>query len=135
MSNKVFSGKYYNSVDFTIQAVKNIVMPAPFIYSLGWVYGYAAYWLSFIIYYKLIQLLYGLERLTALDEFFLLDNAKNRANVISVCKVDKVPDCEALKKKVTELAIAKPRLRHRLRKVFGEYFFERMNDHDLKKAI
>jgi hypothetical protein len=38
-----------------------------------------------------------MERLSALDEFFLLDNDKNRANIITVVKTDKVPDYEYLR--------------------------------------
>lgn len=77
----------------------------------------------------------GLDKLSALDEFFLLDNEKNRANVLTVVKMDKVPDYEELKNRLTKLAIAKPRLRHKLRKMFGEYFFEELSPQELKKAI
>jgi hypothetical protein len=33
-----------------------------------------------------------MDRLSPLDEFFLLDNEKNRANIMTVIKTDKMPD-------------------------------------------
>ena len=39
-----------------------------------------------------------LEPLTILDEMFLLDYPKNRANIVTVMKVDKVKDAEQFRK-------------------------------------
>jgi hypothetical protein len=61
--------------------------------------------------------------LSALDEFFLIDNAKNRANIITVVKLDKICDYEAFRQKIIDLAVVHPRLTHRLKKVLAEYYF------------
>ena len=85
-----FTGKYYESSDFIIQAVKILVVPIPFILKFGWLFGIIANYLAFLLYYNLLFLVKGYDWLSALDEFFLLDNAKNRANVVSVTKMDRV---------------------------------------------
>jgi hypothetical protein len=46
-----------------------------------------------------------MDRLAALDEFFLLDNDKNRANIITVIKSDKIPDYPRLRKIIIDLAM------------------------------
>ena len=76
-----------------------------------------------------------MDRLSALDEFFLLDNPKNRANVLTVVKMEKMPNYEELRKRIIDLATVKQRLRHKLSKFGGEYFFEEMTKTELDKAI
>ena len=49
------------------------------------------------MYYYLLRRVCKLERLAALDEFFLLDNDRNRANIITVVKTDRLPDYERLR--------------------------------------
>lgn len=44
-----------------------------------------------------MQLCFNYDALSALDEFFLIDNAKNRANIITVVKLDKIRDYEAFR--------------------------------------
>ena len=63
-----------------------------------------------------------MERLEALDEFFLLDNHKNRANIITVVKTDKVPDYEYLRRIIINLATKHPLLKHKLIKLMGKHF-------------
>lgn len=130
-----FTGQYYEKADFIIQAVKILVVPLPFIYTFGWLYGLVANYLAFMVYYKVLSVTKGFEKLSALDEFFLLDNAKNRANVVSVTKMDKVTDVNALRKKIIGLATVRPRLSHKLTKFGGEYFFQKMNTKELAAAI
>ncbi len=77
------------------------------------------------MYYRLL-LIFGLEKLSALDEFFLLDNEKNRANIITVIKMDKIKDLDKLKQKIISLALVHPRLASKLVKFGAEYFFKRM---------
>lgn len=38
-----------------------------------------------------------MDRLAALDEFFLLDNAKNRANILTVVKLAKIQDYDSVR--------------------------------------
>ena len=40
----------------------------------------------------IMKVVFKMDALSALDEFFLLDNDKNRANVITVVKTDKMYD-------------------------------------------
>ena len=70
------------------------------------------YWLGFTIYYKLLEYLFEMYRMAALDEFFHLDNEKNRANIIVVTKTDKVKDYEKLRSRIIELALKNHRARH-----------------------
>lgn len=53
----------------------------------------------------------------------MLDNPKNRANIITVVKVDKMRDYQSLRQKIIDLALKHPRLSHQLKKVLGEYYF------------
>lgn len=64
-----------------------------------------------------------MDRLAALDEFFLLDNDKNRANIITVIKTDRIPDYPKLRQIIINLAIKHPRLKHKLTKFLGEYYY------------
>lgn len=73
--------------------------------------------------------------LAALDEFFLLDNDKNRANIIVVIKTDRVRDYETLRKQIIDLAIVNDRCKHSLTKFMGEFFFEEIPAHRLENAL
>jgi len=88
-----------------------------------------------MLYYQVLKFVFKMDRLAALDEFFLLDNDKNRANIITVVKTDKVPDYPRLRKIIIELAIKHPRLKHELKKFMGEHFFVEMSKQRLEKAI
>ena len=70
-----------------------------------------------------------------LDEFFHLDNEKNRANIIVVVKTDKVRDYERLRQIIINLALINNRTKHCLVKFLAEYFFIEMNKPDLERAI
>jgi hypothetical protein len=122
-----FTGQYYERHDFIMQTVKILIVPIPFICWFGWLCGIVANFVAFWVYYQLLFFVLGYDRLSALDEFFLLDNAKNRANVISVIKMDRVTDLSQLKVKIFGLTSGRPRLEHKLTKFGGEYFFVRMS--------
>lgn len=115
--------KYYTSTDFGIMFLRGCVLPAVMAYLLGWLYGLVIYFIAFKIYYKLMYYCLGYDALSALDEFFLLDNPMNRANIITVVKTDKMRDYLALRQKIIDLAMVHPRLSHSLKKVLGEYYF------------
>lgn len=74
----------------------------------------------------MLRIAFKMERLAALDEFFLLDNDKNRANIICCIKTDRLPDYERIRQLVIDLAIKHKRLRHKLVKCLGEHFFMEM---------
>lgn len=88
-----------------------------------------------IVYYRVLKVVFKMDRLAALDEFFMLDNEMNRANIITVVKTDKVPDYPRLRKIIIDLAIQHPRLKHRLTKFMGEHFFIELTPSQLEIAI
>jgi len=127
--------RYYNSADFLLMALKGIVFPSTLIYMVGWIYGILFYNFVFQSYYLFMKNVRKMDKLSALDEFFLLDNPKNRANVITVVKLDRITDYAKFRQRVIHLATINPRLAHKLTKFGGEYFFEALNKPDLDKAI
>jgi hypothetical protein len=91
-----------------------------------WYYSYSGIFISVLtrlLYYKVLYLWFSMSPLAALDEFFLLDNDKNRANIITVVKTDKIHDYPSMRSLIIKLAIVHPRLKHRLIKFWGEHFF------------
>lgn len=115
---------YYLPFDFCIQIIRMLI-PLIMIYIFGWI-G-IAYWIAImIVYYQVLSRIFHMSRLSALDEFFLLDHEKNRSNIITIVKMDKVKDYEKLRSEIIRLAIVHPRLAHSLKKLLGEYFFVKM---------
>ena len=127
--------KYYEPIDFMHMFIKGPLFQCYLIYYTGWVYGIIIYQVVWYVLYFILKKKKGFERLSALDEFFLLDSPKNRANVITVVKLEKTPDYDAIRQKVIDLAIKKPRLHHKLTKEMGEYFFEAMDKEELEAAV
>ena len=81
--------------------------------------------------------MYSMRRLGALDEFFHLDNEKNRANIIVVVKHDKLTDerYPAVRSRMIEISKKFDRVSHKLVKFFGEYFFVPLKGEALERAI
>lgn len=115
----------FNYADFGIMALRNIGFPLLSWLSHG-VKGLFFYIILLILYYCTLKLVFKMDRLAALDEFFLLDNAKNVSNIVTVVKTDKVPDYQHLRKTIIDLALKNDRSRHNLQKFLGEYFFVEM---------
>jgi hypothetical protein len=82
--------QYYTKFDFFIMFVRGCLLPIFMVTNLGWLYGLVLYYASFQLYYRALKYVFKFESLSALDEFFLLDNEKNRANIITVVKLDKM---------------------------------------------
>ena len=80
---------YYVRNDFLIMFVK-ILISFYFFLSQGLIYGTIVYFVFWTIYYRVLKHLFNMDGLASLDEFFLLDNEKNRANIITVVKLDKI---------------------------------------------
>ena len=112
-----------------------MLLPACLIAHSGWLYGLVCYFLLMQAYYLALRVALKMEPLAALDEFFLLDNEKNRANIMVVVKTDKVPDYERLRSIIIKLAMQHPRLKHKLTKLGGQYFFEEMSAAELRKNL
>jgi hypothetical protein len=87
----------YTNSDFQIMLVRGILLPLICILWQGWLLGSLSVVALNLGYYQVLKVWYKMERLAALDEFFLLDNDKNRANIITVVKTDKIPDYERMR--------------------------------------
>ena len=123
---------YYLPFDFCIQVIRMLI-PLIALYVFGWI-GIAYWIVLLVVYYQVLRIVFEMQRLSALDEFFLLDHEKNRSNIITVVKMDKVKDYEKLRSEIIRLAIVHPRLAHSLKKFLGEYFFVKMTPAQLEKA-
>jgi len=83
----------------------------------------------------LILRTYGFdEELTCMDYFFLYDNYKNRANIMAVGVYHKF-DLEKVKKQFIERALKFPRLKQRLVRKFGSYFWKTIPDVELNQMM
>ena len=129
------SDKYYSTQDFAIMFIRGMLLPSVVVYYAGFMYGVVGYFAFFQLYYAVMRHVYKHDALSALDEFFLLDNPKNRANIITVVKVDKMKDYQSLRQKIIDLALKHPRLSHQLKKVLGEYYFVPVEPHRLQEVI
>ncbi len=123
----------YCELDFVIMGLK-ACLPLIAWWQLGYK-GLFVYILTKFLYYRVLHLWFGMAPLAALDEFFLLDNDKNRANIVTVIKTDKIPDYQSIRALVIKLAIVHPRLKHKLIKFMGEHFFKEMQGAELDSAI
>lgn len=74
-----------------------------------------------VIFEKLL----GLSSLQPMDFFFLYDNYKNRANIILVAVTNNI-DVEMFRKRFRERALKFPRMRQRLVRYLGEYYWQEM---------
>jgi|LauGreDrversion4_2_1035121.scaffolds.fasta_scaffold915078_2 hypothetical protein len=83
----------------------------------------------------LLLKLYGFdEELTCMDYFFLYDNYKNRANIMTVGIYHKF-DIEKVKKQFIERAFKFPRLKQRLVRKLGSYFWKTIPDGEFEKML
>ena len=76
-----------------------------------------------------------LEPLTVLDEMFLLDYPENRNNIMTVMKLTKVADAEALRRRLIESGRLFKRNRSILVKRFHEYYFKEVHGEELVKSF
>lgn len=81
-----------------------------------------------------LRAFFGLESLTCMDYFFLYDNYKNRANIVAVTIYNKF-DLEQVKRRFKERAFKFPRMKQRLVRHMGEYFWQTMSDEDFDSIV
>lgn len=117
----------YSHRDFLLQFCRQILPPVGLMAWQGVLKGAVLAYMLFAVYYLVLRVVWKLEPLAALDEFFLLDNEKNRANILCVIKTDKFPDYDRLRGIIIKLAMQHPRLKHSLKKLGGQYFFAQMS--------
>lgn len=66
---------------------------------------------------------------------FLLDYAKNRANILTVMKISKVANVDEFREFLVQKITYFQRCRSKLVKLFSEYFFKEMFGKELQEAI
>jgi hypothetical protein len=116
---------YYTKQDFLYMSIRGLALPVLLIAKYGLLYGLIAYIMSQIAYYFVLSQAFGMNRLGALDEFFHLDNAKNRANIMVVIKSDRIEEeaYPSIIERMVEISSRFDRCQHGLKKFAGEYFF------------
>jgi len=93
----------YSNADLVIISFRSYVLPVVALLKFG-ILGLAAYIVLLFCYYKVLKHAFNMESLAMLDEFFLLDSPKNRSNIITVVKLDKIKDYEGFRRFVIERA-------------------------------
>ncbi len=78
----------------------------------------------------MVLLLFGYERLSPLDELFILDSSANPANIIACVILKKAP-IEKFYKQFRDRGYKFRRLRSKLVKVFGDYYWVEMDPIEL----
>jgi hypothetical protein len=115
----------YTNTDLAVITTRSFILPIYFLSKFG-AYGFLAYIIILFAYYKALKYAFGMECLAMLDEFFLLDSEKNRSNIITVVKLDKIKDYDSFRKFVISRATQYPRTTHYLKKFCSEYFFTQL---------
>lgn len=59
-----------------------------------------------------------------MDFFFLYDDSKNRANIMTVAVAKRIKDMKALRERFKARALLFPRMRQRIVQVMGEYYWQ-----------
>jgi hypothetical protein len=59
-----------------------------------------------------------------MDFFFLYDDTKNRANIMTVAVAKRIKDMKAFRERFKERALLFPRMRQRIVQVMGEYYWQ-----------
>jgi hypothetical protein len=112
----------YSNTDLVVITVRSFLLPGLILLKFGLI-GFIAYMAVVLAYYKVLKYMFGMECLAMLDEFFLLDSKKNRSNIITVVRLDKIKDYEAFRNFVITRATQYRRTTHYLKKFCSEYFF------------
>ena len=124
---------YYTPVELIGLLLQRIAVPV-YIFVYSGCLGLAAYAAVYFGFYSIIRYSLGYEALTASDEFFLLDNPKNRPNIITVMTMEKF-ESQTIMKTLYEKVPKFQRLRHKIVKRFGQYFFKPLDDKELLQAL
>ena len=76
----------------------------------------------------LVRVILGLDPLSTIDEFFLLDWSSNRSNIVTLMKLSKIEDYDAFRTFMIEKCLLKKRVRSKLVKLLGEYYFQEIKE-------
>jgi len=115
----------YNLFDLQAICLRSYFLPTVIFFKYGFL-GVILYHIALLIFQYALRQIFGWHAITMLDEFFLLDNEKNRSNIITVIKLDKIKNYEEFRSFVIARCTQHPRTRHRLVKYMGWFFFEEL---------
>jgi len=83
---------------------------------------------------RLLKLTFNLEFMTGNDEFFFMDDYRNRMNIVAYQKYEKF-DYEAMARAMVSRACAFPRLKSRVKKFLGHNMLEELSDEEMMGSI
>lgn len=136
--------KLYSGLDFAIMGfylLLNVSLVVALTWSYGWLYlplGILTLILFYFIKKAVLWCFFRLESLGTLDEFFFIDWPQNRANILTVMKIDKIENYEEFKRFVESAVVVQhSRCRSKIVKVpfLAEYFFKEMNQRELQSKL
>jgi hypothetical protein len=83
--------KLYSQADLALIFLRQLVLPALLLYYFGITYGLVSI-IGLKVAKKILLAMFfpHLEPLTTMDEFFLLDWDQNRANILTLMKLERV---------------------------------------------
>ena len=82
----------YSVLDLAFIFTTSLILPLSLMYYSGLLKGALRFACMWALKQFVIRFMMQLEPLTTIDEFFLLDWTKNRANIITLMKISKVTD-------------------------------------------
>ena len=124
----------YSGGDLTFIFLLYFGMPVITIAWLGIKTGFVSIVVCLLTKWFVTSRILKLTALTIQDEMFLLDFPENRANILTVMKLQKVGDPENLRSFLIDKITAFDRCRSKLIKVCHEYYFKQLSDRELAKA-
>ena len=105
-----------------------------FIWQWGWIFGIVANVVFVNVVGLLLKATMNLELLNGCDEFFFLDDERNRLNIVAFQKYEKF-NYEQMAQAMVSRACAFPRLKSRVRKFLGKFMFEELTDKEMMDSI
>lgn len=104
------------------------------IWMWGWFFGIGVYIVFYNVMGRLLKLTFNLEFMTGNDEFFFMDDYRNRMNIVAYQKYEKF-DYEAMARAMVSRACAFPRLKSRVKKFLGHNMLEELSDEEMMGSI
>ena len=127
MKNKI-PRHIYTVVDLAVIGSLYLLVPIALVYWLGLYRGVLTAFTAWFLKQFITRTLLGLDPLTTVDEFFLLDWEKNRANIITLMKISKVTDYDKFRDFLIQKVTSTKRTRSKLVKICSEYYFKEIQD-------
>ena len=123
----------YGLFDY-LQLMAWYVILGLFIWQWGWIFGIIANVVFVNVVGLLLKATMNLELLNGCDEFFFLDDERNRLNIVAFQKYEKF-NYEQMAQAMVSRACVFPRLKSRVRKFLGKFMFEELTDKEMMDSI